>query len=166
MCHKGLIGMLTGVNLKGDKRAIIIWPWSSGQRAHPLLRWSEFESRIQFFYKMLFERNENKQKEAIDLFLKVLFVKLIQNGKFITPTLYISNNWLLQFKNLLGVHFLGAGGGGEENNHEYLIMHQQVRNVILRLVTSSCSCQTARWRPACCWLGWGYMSIGDPSKSH
>ena len=38
MCHKGLIGMLTGVNLKGDKRAIIIWPWSSGQRAHPLLR--------------------------------------------------------------------------------------------------------------------------------
>ena len=22
------------------------------------------------------------------------------------------------------------------------------------------------WRPACCWLGWGPMSIGDPSKSH
>ena len=63
---------------------------------------------------MLFERNENKQKEAIDLFLKVLFVKLIQNGKFITPTLYISNNWLLQFKNLLGVHFFLGGGRGRE----------------------------------------------------
>ena len=32
------------------------------------------------------------------------------------------------------------------------------------LVTFCCSCQTAWWIPACCWLGWG--SIGDPSKSH
>ena len=36
----------------------------------------------------------------------------------------------------------------------------------LGLVTSCCSRQTACWRPACCWLGWGSMSIGDPSKSH
>ena len=38
-------------------------------------------------------------------------------------------------------------------------------NLALALVTSCCGCQTARWRPACCWLGWGSMSIGDPSKS-
>ena len=36
----------------------------------------------------------------------------------------------------------------------------------ISLVISCCSCQTARWRPACCWLGWGSLSIGDPSKSH
>ena len=41
------------------------WWWSSGQRACPLLRLSEFESRwsLQFFFK-LFEKNENKQKDA------------------------------------------------------------------------------------------------------
>ena len=39
-------------------------------------------------------------------------------------------------------------------------------NLALGLVTSCCSCQTAWRRPACCWLGWGFMSIGDPSKSH
>ena len=39
-------------------------------------------------------------------------------------------------------------------------------NLALGLVTSCCSCQTTWWRPACCWLGWGSMSIGDPSKSH
>ena len=38
-------------------------------------------------------------------------------------------------------------------------------NFALGLVTSCCSCQTACWRPACCWVGWGSMSIGDPSKS-
>ena len=32
-------------------------------------------------------------------------------------------------------------------------------------LSSCCSCQTAWWRPACCLLGWGSMSIGDPSKS-
>ena len=39
-------------------------------------------------------------------------------------------------------------------------------NLALGLVTSCCSCQTAWWRPACCWLGRGSMSIGDPNKSH
>ena len=39
-------------------------------------------------------------------------------------------------------------------------------NLSLVLVTSCCSCQTARCRPAYCWLGLGSMSIGDPSKSH
>ena len=34
------------------------------------------------------------------------------------------------------------------------------------LVTSCCSCKTAWWRLACCWLGWRPMSIGDTSKSH
>ena len=28
-------------------------------------------------------------------------------------------------------------------------------NLTIGLVTSCCSCQTAWWRPACCWLGWG-----------
>ena len=37
---------------------------------------------------------------------------------------------------------------------------------VLGLDTSWYSCQTARWRPACCWLGWRSVSIGDPSKSH
>ena len=36
----------------------------------------------------------------------------------------------------------------------------------LGLVTSCCGHQTACWRPACCWLEWGSLSIGDPSKSH
>ena len=36
----------------------------------------------------------------------------------------------------------------------------------LGLVTSCCSHQTACWRSASCWLGWGSRSIGDPSKSH
>ena len=42
------------------------WWWSSGQRASLLLRWSEFESRwsLQFFCKIVFEMNENKQKVA------------------------------------------------------------------------------------------------------
>ena len=39
-------------------------------------------------------------------------------------------------------------------------------NPALGLVTSCCSCQTAWWRPACCWLGWGSMIIGYPSKRH
>ena len=34
-------------------------------------------------------------------------------------------------------------------------------NFTLGLVTSCCSHQTTWWRPACCWLGWGSMSIGD-----
>ena len=34
-------------------------------------------------------------------------------------------------------------------------------NLALDLVTSCYSCQTA-----CCWLGWGSRSIGDPNKSH
>ena len=40
--------------------------WSSGQRARLLLRQSEFESRwgLQFFCKIVIEKNENKQKEA------------------------------------------------------------------------------------------------------
>ena len=36
-------------------------------------------------------------------------------------------------------------------------------NLALGLVISICSCQTAWWTPACCWLWWGSMSIGDPS---
>ena len=41
------------------------WWWSSGQRARLLLRWSEFESRwgLQFFCKIVIEKNENKQKK-------------------------------------------------------------------------------------------------------
>ena len=40
--------------------------WSSGQRAHLLLRQSEFKSpwSQQFFCKIVVEKNENKQKEA------------------------------------------------------------------------------------------------------
>ena len=42
--------------------------WSSGQRASLLLQRSEFESRwsLQFWFLKLFEKNENKQKEAGD----------------------------------------------------------------------------------------------------
>ena len=42
------------------------WWWSSGQRAHLLLRRSEFESRwgLQFFCKIVIEKNENKQKRG------------------------------------------------------------------------------------------------------
>ena len=42
------------------------WWWSSGQRACILLRRSEFESRwgLQFFCKIVIEKNEYKQKEA------------------------------------------------------------------------------------------------------
>ena len=36
----------------------------------------------------------------------------------------------------------------------------------LCMVTSCCSSQTARWRPSDCWLWWGSMSLGNPSKSH
>ena len=39
-------------------------------------------------------------------------------------------------------------------------------NLALGLATSCCSCLTACWRSACCWLGWGSMIIGDPIKSH
>ena len=39
-------------------------------------------------------------------------------------------------------------------------------NLALGLIPSCCCRQTACWRPACCWLVWGSMSIGDPSKSH
>ena len=38
-------------------------------------------------------------------------------------------------------------------------------NLAFGLVSSGCSCQTACWRPACCWLWWGSMSIGDHSKA-
>ena len=43
-----------------------LWWWSSGQRARLLLRRSEFDSRwsLQFFCKIVVEKNENKQKEA------------------------------------------------------------------------------------------------------
>ena len=43
-----------------------LWWWSSGQRARLLLRQSEFKSRwgLQFFCKIVLEKNENKQKEA------------------------------------------------------------------------------------------------------
>ena len=42
------------------------WWWSSGQHARLLLRRSEFEShwRLQFFCKIIIEKNENKQKDA------------------------------------------------------------------------------------------------------
>ena len=42
------------------------WWWSSGQRARLLLRRSEFESRwgLQFFCKIVVEKNENKQKRG------------------------------------------------------------------------------------------------------
>ena len=39
-------------------------------------------------------------------------------------------------------------------------------NFALGLVTSSCGCMIACCRPVCCWLRWGSMSIGDPSKGH
>ena len=39
-------------------------------------------------------------------------------------------------------------------------------NLALGQVTSCWGCHTAWWRPACCWLGLGSMSIGDPSASH
>ena len=49
-------------------KVLICGPWwvSSGQRARLLLRQSEFESRwsLQFFCKIEFKKNENKQKEA------------------------------------------------------------------------------------------------------
>ena len=50
----------TGLSCKG------LWWWSSGQRARLLLRRSEFDSRwsLQFFCKIVVEKNENKQKEA------------------------------------------------------------------------------------------------------
>ena len=41
-----------------------------------------------------------------------------------------------------------------------------IHNLALCLVTSCCGRQTAWWRRACFYLGWGSMSIGDPSKSH
>ena len=43
---------------------------------------------------------------------------------------------------------------------------KKVLNLPLGLVTSCCTHQTAWWRPACGWLGWGSMSTGDRSKSH
>ena len=48
------------------------WWWSSGQRARPLLWRSEFEYQwsLQFLFCKLFEKNENKQKEAGDSPLK------------------------------------------------------------------------------------------------
>ena len=44
------------------------WWWSSGQHSRLLLWRSEFESRwsLQFLFCKLFEKNENKQKEAGD----------------------------------------------------------------------------------------------------
>ena len=39
-------------------------------------------------------------------------------------------------------------------------------SLAIGLVTSCCGRQTACWSPACCWMGWGSMSIGDPSESH
>ena len=42
------------------------WWWSSGQRARLLLRQSEFDSRcsLQFYCKIVVEKNKNKQKEV------------------------------------------------------------------------------------------------------
>ena len=37
-------------------------------------------------------------------------------------------------------------------------------NLDLGMVTSCCGCQAACWRPACCWLQWWSMSIGDSSQ--
>ena len=55
------------------------WWWPSGQRAHLLLRRSEFESHwgLQFFCKIVIEKNENKQKEARvgQFFKKTLLMK-------------------------------------------------------------------------------------------
>ena len=44
----------------------VLWLWLSGQRAHLLLRQSEFESHLSqlFFVKIVVEKNENKSKEA------------------------------------------------------------------------------------------------------
>ena len=55
------------------------WWWPSGQRAHLLLRRSEFESHwgLQYFCKIVIEKNENKQKEARvgPFFLKKKLIK-------------------------------------------------------------------------------------------
>ena len=42
---------------------------------------------------------------------------------------------------------------------------EPIRLPYLGLVTSCCCHQAACWRPACCWIGCGSMSIGDPCKS-
>ena len=65
------------------------WWWSSGQPACLLLRRSEFEScrRLIFFsVKVVFEKNENKQKEDVfgPFFKKLLwqFLKILGYFKF------------------------------------------------------------------------------------
>ena len=47
-----------------NQRKFLTWWWSSGQHACLLLRQSELKSRwsLQFFCKIVFEKNENKQK--------------------------------------------------------------------------------------------------------
>ena len=66
-------GVLTWQNVFIDG----LWWWSSSQRARLLLRQSEFESRwgLQFFCKIVTEKNENKQKEAgLGPFKKNVFI--------------------------------------------------------------------------------------------
>ena len=46
------------------------------------------------------------------------------------------------------------------------LLRQVGLNLALGLVTSFESCHTGYWGPARCWLGWGSVSVGDPSKSH
>ena len=38
-------------------------------------------------------------------------------------------------------------------------------NLAFDLVTSCCGCHTACWRPVCCWLGRGFMTLVTPVKA-
>ena len=91
---------LFGANIVGT---VGPWWWSSGQRARLLLRWSEFESRwgLQFFCKIVIEKNENKQKEAgVGPFLKKTLLELLHeksindacDGVDLIPNIKIMNN--------------------------------------------------------------------------
>ena len=54
----------------------------------------------------------------------------------------------------------------KNNENSCKLQLQQVNVHRYGMVDSFGDRQTACWRPACCWLRRGSMSIGDPSKSH
>ena len=145
------------------------WGWCSGQRKDPLLKWSWFRSCC--------EVNETGHSCRIIKYKKAILTLLLAHWKYLYSysSLFFRNFIKLNFT--VWLDFYGTPAPKRASPFWYRARTTRImippmeecfpltkqRQIVRKQFVLNI--YKAWWRPECCWLGWGSMSIGDPSKS-
>ena len=145
----------------------------------PLIRRSEFESRWFISAKFVFEKNENKQKEAgvgpffkkIYILIKSIFVPWNFKKKILIKSIFVPWNGDIGFlQGYLGSSLSGVDGGldslpelGRSDEEQVSLLVACHQNVVLVLALLP---EIQTWVKLLWHIGWGWPQIVHKSCIH